>query len=120
MTIMPNKVLLVEDEMLIAMEMEEILTELGFEVVGPAMRLKRAVELAQSQEIDLALLDVNLAGEKSFPVARLLKDRNVPFAFVTGYGAAGLSEEFRDTPVLQKPVEKHQVATAINAICCRA
>lgn len=120
MTMMLSRVLLVEDEMLIAMEMEEMLTELGFEVVGPAMRLKRAVELAQSQKIDLALLDVNLAGEESFPVARLLKDRNVPFAFVTGYGAAGLSEEFRNTPVLQKPVEKQQVAKVISVICCGA
>lgn len=115
-----SRVLLVEDEMLIAMHMEDMLIELGFEVVGPAMRLKRAVQLAESQKIDVALLDVNLAGEQSFPVARILSQRNVPFVFVTGYGAAGLIDEFKGMPALQKPVEKHRLATLLDTIHCRA
>lgn len=116
MSTRPHKVLLVEDEMLIAMEMEDLLIELGYEVVGPAMRLKRAVELAAHEAFDAALLDINLANENSFPVARLLRDRHIPFAFVTGYGAAGLSDEFKDTPTLQKPVGKQHLEKALRAV----
>ncbi|SDX87578.1 response regulator [Citreimonas salinaria] len=112
----PRRVLLVEDEMLIAMEMEDLLVELGFEVVGPAMRLKRAAELAARETLDFALLDINLASETSFPVARLLRARQLPFAFVTGYGVAGLTDEFKDTPTLQKPVDRHHLQRVVRAI----
>jgi CheY-like chemotaxis protein len=80
------RVLLVEDEIMIALLLEEMLAELDFEVVGPVARLDRAVEMAQRQALDVALLDVNLNGKEIYPVAEALAAREVPFVFVTGYG----------------------------------
>ena len=96
------KVLVVEDEMLVSMLVEDMLSDLGCTVVGPAAELEEAMSLAQNAEIDLALLDVNLGGRPIFPVADTLKARGVPFAFASGYGEAGLSEDHRGAAVLQK------------------
>lgn len=110
------KVLLVEDEMLIAMHIEDMLTELGFEVVGPAMRLQKALEMAREESIDLAVLDVNLAGERSFPVADVLHERSIPFIFATGYGSAGLTDRYKNTITLQKPIEPRHLRHAIAVV----
>lgn len=107
------KVLLVEDEMLIAMDMEDMLVALGYVVVGPVMRLQKAVEKARTENFDLAVLDVNLAGERSFPVADVLRERGIPFIFATGYGTAALTEELEGTVTLQKPVDPGQLRAAI-------
>jgi CheY-like chemotaxis protein len=82
-----KRVLVVEDEMTIALLIEDMLTDLGHEVVGLAMRLPQAMELAATAIVDLAILDVNLDGRMSFPVADLLSARGVPFVFATGYGS---------------------------------
>jgi CheY-like chemotaxis protein len=104
MTAFPGiKVLLVEDEGAIAMLIEEMLEDLGCTVVASVARLAKALEVANVLDVDLAILDVNLAGEYVFPVARALRGRNIPFLFSTGYGASGLPEEFADCPVLHKP-----------------
>jgi CheY-like chemotaxis protein len=97
------RVLIVEDEALIASLIEDFLIDLGCEVIGPAMRMDDAVRLAREAAIDGAALDVNIAGEKVYPVADILAERGLPFVFMTGYGAAGLRESDRDRPVLQKP-----------------
>lgn len=112
----PKKVLLVEDELLVAMLIEDMLAEMGFEVIGPAARLERALTLARDQEFDVAVLDVNLASERSFPVADLLRQRGIPFVFATGYGAHGVHERFADVPVLQKPFEAHQLERTLRAV----
>ncbi|QND66650.1 response regulator [Mesorhizobium loti] len=83
------RVLVVEDEALVAMLIEDMLLELGYEVLGPAMRLGPALEMARDEIFDLAVLDVNLANEQSFPVAQLLQERGIPFVFATGYGLRG-------------------------------
>lgn len=113
MTSRPCRVLVVEDEMLIATLIEDMLIDFGHEVVGPAMRLRRALEIAREETFDLAILDVNLANEQSFPVANLLLERNIPFIFVTGYGAEGLDGKFEGAMVLQKPIDPHQLDYAI-------
>lgn len=100
---MTLRILIVEDEMTIAFMVEDMLVELGHEVVELAMRLPEAVEAAQHAEFDLALLDLNLDGRRSFPVADILIERAIPFAFITGYGALGLEDGYRDRPVLAKP-----------------
>lgn len=100
---MALRILVVEDEMMIAFMIEDMLAELGHEVVALAMRLPEALEAARRPDIDLAILDVNLDGLRSFPVADILIQRAIPFAFVTGYGAAGLDEGYRNRPVLAKP-----------------
>ncbi len=97
------RVLIIEDEMLVAMNIEDMLLELGHEVAGLAGRLDAALALAREAEFDVAMLDVNLAGETSFPVAAVLVGRQIPFLFATGYGVKGIAEDYRDRPVLQKP-----------------
>ncbi len=113
-TLKARRVLIVEDEALVAMLVEEMLTDLGFEVVGPAMRLQRALQLARQEDFDVAVLDVNLANEQSFPVAEALRERGIPFIFATGYGSKGLTETFRDSITLQKPFEARQLEQALS------
>jgi DNA-binding response OmpR family regulator len=110
------RVLVVEDEALVAMLIEDMLIELGYEVVGPAMRLEAALQMARDETFDVAVLDVNLANEQSFPVARLLRDRGIPFVFATGYGLRGVGEHFLEIMTLQKPFESHQLAEAISSV----
>ena len=108
------RVLVVEDEILVAMLIEDMLADLGFEVLGPAMRLDAALKMALDESFDLAVLDVNLANEQSFPVAQLLQERGIPFVFATGYGLRGLDERFKEVTTLQKPFEPDQLANAIS------
>jgi DNA-binding NarL/FixJ family response regulator len=79
-----RRVLIVEDEMLVSMLVEDILLDFGCTVVGTAARLADAMELARTSEIDVALLDINLGGNRSFPVAEILAERGVPFVFASG------------------------------------
>ena len=102
----PNaRILLVEDEFLVAMVAEEALIEFGCTVIGPVDRIEVAIELAESEPLDAALLDVNIAGNPVYPVAEVLARRGVPFAFVSGYGASdpGCPEAYRAAPVMPKP-----------------
>ncbi|HEY0627241.1 MAG TPA: response regulator [Allosphingosinicella sp.] len=110
------RVLIVEDEMLVAMNIEDMLLDLGHEVAGLASRVEPAMSLAREGEFDLALLDVNLAGSPSFPIAAILRDRGIPFLFATGYGIKGIIEEFRSYPVLQKPFRERDLSLALEAI----
>jgi DNA-binding response OmpR family regulator len=97
------RVLIVEDEPMLAAFLEDALTDLGCEVIGPALNMKDALRLAREASIDGAGLDVNVAGEQVYPVADVLAERGLPFVFMTGYGQAGLRESDRGRPVLQKP-----------------
>ena len=108
-----KRVLVVEDEAAISMLLEDMLFDFGCEVVGPAARLAAAVELARSAEFDIAILDVNLAGEPIYPVAETLIERGLPFVFSTGYGGAGIKEPFRDRPVVQKPFGQTDLLNAV-------
>jgi DNA-binding response OmpR family regulator len=110
------KVLLVEDEGLVALMIEDILEDLGYEVVASVPSLDRARAVASVAEIDFAILDVNLAGEQSFPAARILRERGVPFLFSTGYGTAGIPSEFQECPVLSKPFSASALAHAISLV----
>jgi len=98
-----RRVLIVEDEMTIAFMIEDMLTDFGYEVVETAMRLPEALVAAETLDLDFAILDVNLDGLRSFPVADLLAARGIPFAFSTGYGRLGIDGVHRDRPVLVKP-----------------
>ncbi|HEX8480575.1 MAG TPA: response regulator [Allosphingosinicella sp.] len=110
------RILIVEDEMLVAMNIEDMLLELGHEVAGLASRLGPALALARDGLFDAAMLDVNLAGELSFPIAELLVERRIPFLFATGYGRAGIEERFRASPILQKPFRSAELRTALAAL----
>jgi CheY-like chemotaxis protein len=110
-----RRVLVVEDEMMIAMLVEDMLAELGCRVVGPAHALDDALVLARSEHgIDAALLDVNLAGQPVFAVADALREKGVPAVFSTGYGDAGLRDVDRGAPVLQKPFRAGDLARALT------
>jgi len=106
-TISGNRVMIVEDEALVAMVVTESLTNLGCSVVGPFSRCSEAMAAIESDEIDAAILDVNLDGEMVYPLADMLAERGVPFIFVTGYGAESIDSRFAHIPVIQKPVERH-------------
>jgi CheY-like chemotaxis protein len=111
-----RRVLVVEDEMMIAMLVEDMLADLGCSVVGPAHGLATALQLAHATgELDVALLDVNLSGQPVFPVADALRARNVPIIFCTGYGDAGLRDADRGAPVLQKPYRAKDLADSLTA-----
>src|ERR1700733_12507491 len=96
------RILLVEDEMMLAMMLEDMLTDLGYRVVV-AGRVAKAVRLAASEAIDGAILDMNVAGETVYPVAQELRARGIPFIFATGYRAHGLHPDYLSTPLLVKP-----------------
>jgi CheY-like chemotaxis protein len=97
------RILVVEDEAMVAMMLEDILSELGHTVVGPVHRMPKAIELCETELLDFALLDVHVAGEEVYAAADRLIGRGVPFVFTTGYGKRGLKEGYRDQPILQKP-----------------
>ena len=98
-------VFLVEDEVMIRMMVADMLEELGYSVAAEAGEISEALRLVQSTDFDLAILDVNVNGKMISPVAELIKARNRPFIFATGYGSQGLPEEYRDRPALQKPFQ---------------
>ncbi|HEX2943719.1 MAG TPA: response regulator [Rhodopila sp.] len=100
----PNlRILVVEDTLMLAEVLIDQLEECGCHVVGPAAHLNRGMALAQSEKLDGALLDVNLNGERCFPIAEVLTARAIPFAFLTGYGDAAIAPEYRHVPRLTKP-----------------
>jgi two-component sensor histidine kinase/DNA-binding response OmpR family regulator len=108
--VMPgNRLLLVEDEALTGMMMSDMLTDLGFDVIGPFGRVADAMAAVGREEFQAAVLDVNLDGEMVYPVADAVLARGVPFVFVTGYGAEGIDRRFAQVPVLQKPIERQML-----------
>nr|WP_294546826.1 HWE histidine kinase domain-containing protein [uncultured Rhodopila sp.] len=109
------RVLIVEDSYLISLLLEQVLEDQGWELVGPATRVPAALALAQTERIDAALLDINLDGEMSWPVAMALRERGIPFAFSTGYGsAADLPASLADVFVLKKPFQLAEVESRMQ------
>jgi CheY-like chemotaxis protein len=100
-----KRVLVVEDELMIRMLLEDMLAELGYVVAGTAMRIGEGVDAARTKQFDIAILDINLEGQPSSPVADVLVARGTPFFFVTGYGQHGVPEQYRDYPMLKKPFQ---------------
>jgi CheY-like chemotaxis protein len=112
-----RRVLVVEDEMLVAMLVEDMVRDLGHEVVGPAMTLDAALLLAEGAAVDCAILDMNLGdGTPSTPVALVLAGRHIPFLFATGYGAAGANANFAEAPVLEKPFIAEHLGQALQRL----
>lgn len=108
-----KRVLVVEDEAIVAMLIEDILGEMGVEVVGPAARNAQAIDLLAQGPVDAAILDVNLGAETSTPTAEALRARGVPFAFATGYGAAGVPAGFEGQATLPKPFREADLRDAL-------
>jgi CheY-like chemotaxis protein len=114
-----GKALLVEDELLVFLHVSDALEDLGFDVIGSATRLADALRLVQSEpHLDVAVLDVNLAGEKSWPVARALKQRGIPFVFVSGYleAQANCPCDLEGALFLSKPVDRLCLSHALQQV----
>jgi two-component SAPR family response regulator len=108
------RLLVVEDEALVAMLIEDILLDLDCVVIGPVGTVPQALALLHQEEIDGALLDVNLGGgERSYPIADALAARKVPFVFVTGYGESGVDGRYAPVTVLQKPFDPRRLERVV-------
>ena len=109
-----RRVLVVEDESLVAMLLETILEDMGCLPVGPASTVEEGLAMAVDDErLDAALLDVNVAGREVFPIANALRERGVPFVFSTGYGEGGLPDDWRGHPTVQKPFTENAIREAL-------
>lgn len=111
-----KKILVVEDEFLIAIHVADIMAELGFVVVGPVGDMAQAMALVAQQPLDGAILDVNLSGHLVFPLATVLAERGVPFILTSGYDGSGLPPEWRGRPILRKPVVERDLARLAQAV----
>jgi CheY-like chemotaxis protein len=112
-TLQGRCVLIVEDEAIVAMLLEDLLQEFGCHAVEIASRVDTALASVTARIFDVAILDVNLKGETSYPVADLLELREIPFLFATGYGIQAIPEKYRRHTVLQKPFRKQDLAEAL-------
>ena len=108
-----RKVLVVEDEMMVAMLIEDMLDEFGCKLVGPATNVPRALDLIGKEQVEVAVLDLNLDGQDTYAIADALQRKKVPFIFATGYGSTGLRKEYGNSPVLQKPFQAKDLETAL-------
>ena len=114
------RILVVEDDMMIAMHVEGLLQGLGCFVVGPVAKLDQALQLATDEVLDAAILDVTIRGGKAFPVAERLISRDIAFAFASGYGDWALPEIFRNRLRLTKPFTTRELVTLAQALCARS
>lgn len=112
-----RRILVIEDEYLIAMFVEGALSDLGCQVVGPEGNLLAAMELARDEVLDVAILDVTIRGGQVFPVADILLARGVPFVLASGYGDWALPEYLRGQPRLTKPFEAADLERAVRGAC---
>lgn len=110
------RVLIVEDEILVALLLEDVLAEFGYEVAGVASRLEEGLARAEAPDFALAVLDVHLNGADVFPLADRLAERGLPFVFATGYGARGIPERYAGRPVLQKPFLPGDLAKVLASL----
>lgn len=112
------RVLLVEDEMLVCMNIEDMLTSLGCQVVGPAAKVSQALTILQNETPDIAVLDVNLGSEKSYAIADRLSEQGTPFLFSTGY--AELDPGYDSCLRIQKPFSSEQLAASLETLLQRS
>ena len=110
------KVLIVEDEPIVAFQIEDTLREAGFEIVGCVGSLDRALTMLKNGDCDIAILDANLRGDSVAPVATALQQRGRPFLFVSGYERIHLPEAYLDAPLLSKPFEPGELIRAVRQL----
>lgn len=111
-----NRVLVAEDESLVALALCEVLQECGLEIVGPCASVSEALRTIRGADFDAAVLDVNLNGEMIYPAAELLAERNIPFIFMTGYGPETIDARFRGVLAMHKPVEREKLLRLFRTV----
>jgi CheY-like chemotaxis protein len=114
-----HRILVVEDEIMVSWVLESMLVDLGCTVVGPATRVNEALTLLDTEAFDAVVLDINLNGEKSYPVADALAARGVPFIFSTGYHKNSLPVGYQRFPMLQKPYGRSKLTEALETLLTR-
>ena len=119
-TVRGGRIFVVDDELMIRMLLDDMLTDVGYTMTAEAGSIDEAMAVASRADFDIAILDVNLAGQPITPVAEILVRRGLPFVFATGYGERGVPEEFRTYPTLQKPFQLEALADALQAAAPRA
>lgn len=110
-----RRVFIIEDDSMVTMLLEDILADMGCEVAGVAFRYPDALAKAKSLSFDVAILDVNLDGQHSFPIADILAERGLAFVFSTGYGATIIPPSLQQSPVLQKPFQRPDLERALRS-----
>jgi DNA-binding response OmpR family regulator len=115
-----KRVLVVEDEYFIAADLKRALTSEEAIVVGPVAALEKGVSMVEKEKVDAAILDINLDGSFSYPLADKLSDRAVPFLIVTGYDGSALPERYRDAPRVSKPFDPREVVAMLESLCREA
>lgn len=111
-----RRVLVVEDEPLIAMLVEDWLAELRCQTVGPVASAREALALIEGTQLDGAILDVSLDGHDSLAVAAALRERAIPFAFATGHAVERIDQRFKDVPMLAKPYDFERVKQVLATL----
>ena len=113
------RVLIVEDEFLVAIDLASIVESIGHEVVGPVQSARSAIDLARIRPVDVALLDVNLGTDTAAPVADVLDKQGVPYAIVTAYRREHLARRFQDTAHIPKPIRPADILAALKDLQSR-
>lgn len=112
-----HRILVVEDEMLVAMSIEDALMEAGNEVIGPAATVETALDLLQDEkEVDAIVLDMNLNGRSGMPIADIASEQSIPFLVLSGYGTSAMEGLHSDAPVLSKPFDSAQLVTVLTQL----
>jgi CheY-like chemotaxis protein len=112
-----HRILVVEDEAMVGMLLEDMALDCGGEIIGPVATFDQALAVAREAAFDVVILDLNLNGILSYPIAEIVRGRGIPVIFATGYGTDGLREDFRGYPTLQKPFSQDDFARAVAAAC---
>ena len=112
-----HRILVVGDDAMVGMLLEDMVLDCGDDVIGPVARFEDAPALARAAEFDVAVLDLNLNGTLSSPIAEVVRERGIPIIFSTGHGSEGLRDGFKDCPTLQKPFSQGDFAQAISVAC---
>lgn len=110
-----RSIFIVEDESLVAILIEDLLEDLGCKVAGVASRLEEAVEKLSALSFDAAIIDINLNGNQTYPLAELLREKGRPFVFSTGYGTATLPKGMNGVPLISKPFDLHDLEKALTS-----
>lgn len=111
------RVLIVEDEFMIALDIQAMITDLGCAAVALASTVEKALSLLEQDAFDIVLLDINLSGASSFPVAEMLAERKIPFAFLSGYDSQILPASFAERPILKKPFSERDLSALLTNLC---
>jgi CheY-like chemotaxis protein len=108
--------LLIEDEALILLNVKSMLVDLGWEVAGTAAKIDAAMRLAETGAFEAAIIDINLDGTMTYPVADILRKRDIPFAFTTGYGRNAIDDAYAQVPILHKPFSHDQLKAMVRKL----